>query len=102
MITYEIQLRYVIRDKLSPRQNLVRDKFSARQNSVQDNTQEFFCWEKIFIRRKILLEKKFSDFVSDLQCALFELSRTNQYLSSLSGTHRKKEYNLSGGPPALK
>ena len=61
MIAYEIQLWYVIRDKLCPRQNAVRDKMqsetkcSPRQNSVRDKVQEFFIYQKNnFVGKKIL------------------------------------------------
>ena len=56
MIAYEIQLWYVIRDK-------IRDKIqsgtksSLRQNSVQDKTRGFFVGKKS-IRKSILSEKK--------------------------------------------
>ena len=39
MIAYEIQLRYVIRDKFSLRQNSVQDKIQSETNSVQDKIQ---------------------------------------------------------------
>ena len=46
MIAYEIQLRYVIRDK-------IRDKkFSLRQNSVKENPRKRF-----FVRKKIVRQK---------------------------------------------
>ena len=96
MIAYEVQLRYVIRDKIrgkihsmtksSPRQNSVRDKFGLRQIwsktkfSLRQNPRIFF------------IEKQFSDFVLDRILSLIssvqsELSRTNRCLSSLSDTY---------------
>ena len=83
MIAYEIQLRCVIRDKIQSEtksDNFFSDKIS-------------FCWEKIFIGKNILLEKKILrfclglNFVLDFQCALFELSQTNRCLSSQSGIY---------------
>ena len=77
MIAYEIQLRYVIRDKI--RDKIQSDtKFSLRQI--------FFC------QKKILSEKKLSQILSQTEFCLghylefssvffFELSRTNQCLS---------------------
>ena len=49
MIAYEIQLRYVIRDKIQSK----KKKISLKQNSVLDKTQE----KIFFVGKKILLEK---------------------------------------------
>ena len=58
MIAYEIQLRYVIQDKIQS-----ETKFSPRKN-----LRKYFLSEKRW--KKILLEKKFvSDIVWDFQCA---------------------------------
>ena len=90
MIAYEIQLRYVIRDKIQSETkfslNQSETKFSLRQNSVQDKIQSqtkseifffrqnFLCQEKIIYQKKKICWKKFSfclglNFVSDFQCA---------------------------------
>ena len=53
MVAYEIQLRYVIRDK-------IRDKIQTETKSSQ--RQNFFV-KKNFVRKKIVL-----DVVSDFQC----------------------------------
>ena len=63
MIAYEIQLRYVIRDKI--RDNIQSEvKFSPRQNSVQDKIWKIdrkrFLLEKYFV-----IKKKFSEFFLD-------------------------------------
>ena len=62
MIAYEIQLRYVIRDKIQ-----AKTKFSLRQNSVQDKIQSetkseknTFLLEKKYCKKKISSEKKLS------------------------------------------
>ena len=54
MIAYEIQLRYVIRDKIQ---------------SEKKSEEKIFCW------KKELSEKKFvSDIVLDFQCAKWAVS----------------------------
>ena len=58
MIAYEKQLWYVIRAK------------------IQSETKSD---KKNFIGKKIFVRKKFLDFVSDFQCAFYELSRTNHH-----------------------
>ena len=106
MIAYEIQLRYVIRDKIQSETNSVQDKIQSETNSVQDKIQSetksknffykqfFFCWGKIFYQEKGFFRKKFSDFVLDFQCTFFELSRTNRCLSSIDAyTYRNHNQN---------
>ena len=62
----------------NPRQN-------PRQNSVRGKIQSK---TKFSLRKIFLLEKKLSEnFFSDFQCAFFELFRTNQCLTSLSGIY---------------
>ena len=53
MIAYEIELRYVIRDKIqsetksSTRQNSVRDKIQSKTKfSLRKNWEKKFCWKK--------------------------------------------------------
>ena len=74
MIAYEIQLRYVIRDKIRSETNSVKDKI----------------WE-FFYRKNILGFCLGLNFVSDFQCAFLELPRTNRCLSSLSGIYIPQE-----------
>ena len=56
MIEYEIQLRYVIRDKIQSES--VPDKIQSKTKFSLRKIQEFY-------QKKKLLEKKFSDFFSD-------------------------------------
>ena len=68
MIAYEIQLRYVIRDKIQ---------------SEKQSKKNIFCWEKNFVRKKYL-----SQISSRTDSNQSELSRTNQCLSQqLSGIY---------------
>ena len=48
MIAYEIQLRYVIRDKI-----LSKTKFGLGKNP----RKIFFGWEKIFVGKKLVSDK---------------------------------------------
>ena len=52
MIAYEIQMRYVIRDKIQ-----------SETNSVKEKIQE----KKILLKKKIFRKKFVLDFVSDWQ-----------------------------------
>ena len=74
MIAYEVQLQYVIWDKI---------QFETK-NSVRDKIQEkhFLLEKKIVQKKKKLPEKKMLSWISSAQS---ELSRTNRCLSSLSG-----------------
>ena len=57
MIASEIQLRYVIRDKIqsetksSKTQNSVRDKI---QSEIKFSLGISFCWKKNFVRKKFV------------------------------------------------
>ena len=64
MIVYEIQLRYVIRDKIQP---------------VKKSENKIFLSGK-----KIFHKKKLSQMLSRISSAQSELSLTNRCLSSLS------------------
>ena len=62
MITYEIQLRCVIRDKIQS-----ETKFSLSQNPVEDKIREkYFLLAKHFYWEKVVL-----DVVLDFQCVFF-------------------------------
>ena len=65
MIACEIQLRYVIRDK-------IRDKI---QYKTKSSPRQFFFFvrKKNFVRKKIVSDLV-SDVVSDFHCTFFELS----------------------------
>ena len=69
MISYEIQLRYAIQDKIQSKK-----KFEKM----------IFCQKKYFVRKKIVRKRIVSD-VSQISSTQSELSRTNRCLSSLSG-----------------
>ena len=63
MSAYEIQLRYVIRDKIQ-----------SETNSARDKIQEIIFGQN-FVRKKYFSEKRFGlglNFVSDFQCTFFE------------------------------
>ena len=85
MIAYEIQLRYVIRDKIQSETNSVWDKFQSETDSVWDKIQSKQIQSKTkfspknisfpTIGKKILTLNFVSDcilsqteFVSDFQC----------------------------------
>ena len=53
MIAYEIQLRYVIRDKIQSETNSVRDKIWSETKPKNFLPSKFF-----FVRKKFLKEKK--------------------------------------------
>ena len=68
MIAYEIQLQYVIQDKIQSKKNI-------------------FCREKKFDEKKIV-RKNLSRTFSRISSAQSELSRTNRCVSSLSGIYK--------------
>ena len=71
MIAYEIQLRYVIRDKIQ---------------SETKSEKKNFCQKKDFVKKK-LSEKNLSHTLSQITSVQSELSRTNRCLLSLSGVY---------------
>ena len=77
MIAYEIQLRYVIRDKIQSKTNSVQDKIQSEKK---------FCWKKNFIGKKSQVCSQ-TEFCLRFPVHFFELSRTNRCLSSLSGMY---------------
>ena len=98
----QLQLRYVIRDKIqsetkfSLRQNSVRNKIQSDKKNSQKKKILGFCLRLYLVLDQILSQTVFClglNFVSDCilsQCvssAFFELSRTNQCLSSLSAIY---------------
>ena len=83
MIVYEMQLRYEIETKFNPRQNPVWDKIQSEKNP-----KKYFLSEKKFVRKKFFVGKKnFSLTLSQISSVQSELSRTNQWLPSLSGKY---------------
>ena len=79
MIAYEIQLRCVIRDKI--------------QSETTSSPRQFFS------QKKFVGKKNLSQILSQTDSNQSELSRTNQYLSSLSGTYRNEVKSLRGMKP---
>ena len=77
MIAYEIQLRYVISDKIQSETNSVQDKIqSEKKSSLRKNRAKIlFSWKKIFVK------KYFSQTLSRISSVQSELSWTNQCLS---------------------
>ena len=78
MIAYEIQLRYVIRDKIQSETNSVRDKIG--ENIIAEK----FCRKKnsqIFFLDWILsLTLSQTEFVLDFQCAFLFVSDTSMLI----------------------
>ena len=58
MIAYEIQLRYVIRDKIQ----------SETKSSLRQNLRKRFFRKNILLEKKIIRKKFVSNVVSDFQC----------------------------------
>ena len=81
MFDHEIQLWYVIRDK-------IREKFSPIiKFSLRKNLRKIdFVTVKIFLEKKIV-RKKMSWMLSQISSVQGELSRTNICLSSLRGIY---------------
>ena len=73
MIAHEIQLRYVIRDKIQS-----ETKFSPKKKSET----KFSLRKRFFVRKK-----KLSWMLSQISSAQSEQSWTNGWLSSVSSTH---------------
>ena len=96
MIAYEIQLRYVIWDKIQS-----ETKFSPRQNPRFFFLTIFFVCKRIFIGKKLLVFCFGLNFVSDFQCTFFELSGTNRCLSSLSGMYISQLYGHQQGETSV-
>ena len=82
MIAYEIQLRYVIRDKIHS-----ETKFSLRKNLRKSLV--------FFVKQKIVRKKILSWTLSQISHAQSELSRTNRCLSSLSGKYIPQLFKTS-------
>ena len=59
MIAYEIQLRYVIRDKIQ----------SETKSSQRQYLRKIFFQKKYFVGKKLVRKKFVLDVVSDFQCA---------------------------------
>ena len=73
MIAYQIQLRYVIREKIqSETKNSVRNKIQSKTKSEKN----VFLLEKNFVR-KTIVRKKLSQTLSQISSVQSELSRTN-------------------------
>ena len=86
MIAYEIQLRYVIRDKIQSKTNSVQNKIQSKKilsgkKICQKKNSWIFSWTGFCLGLH---------FVSDWICLEFPvhfLSQTNGCLSSLSGIY---------------
>ena len=74
MTACEIQLRYVIRDKIQ----------SETKSSLRQNLSKIFFVSKIFCLEKIV-RKKFDRMLSQISSEQSVLSQKNRCLSSLSG-----------------
>ena len=83
MIACEIQLQYVIPDKFQS-----ETKFNLRKN-----LRKRFFVGKNFVR-KYTVQKELSQTLSLISSALFELSRTNGCLSSLSRKYIPQQLNM--------
>ena len=76
MIAYEIQLRYVIRDKIQS-----ETKFLKKKKIIEKKS----CWGKSsWTEFCLILNFILVQILSWISSAFFELSRTNRCLSSLS------------------
>ena len=69
MIACEIQLRYVIRDKIQSKTNSVRDKIQSETKFLSEKIffEKNFYWEKSLAKKNLRFYLRLN-FVSDFQC----------------------------------